>query len=89
MPIPIPIERILVFAQENSQNEYKQGLLYKLFYEERERMHTPAFFIVQEKKTDVPENEKPTKIQEEIWKNFQLVVTKRKGGKFISWERVL
>jgi len=52
-------------------------------------MHTPAFFIVQEKKTDVPENEKPTKIQEEIWKNFQLVVTKRKGGKFISWERVL
>lgn len=89
MPIPIPIERILVFAQENSQNEYKQGLLYKLFYEERERMHTPAFFIVQEKKTDVPENEKPTKIQEEIWKNFQLVVTKRKGGKFINWERVL
>lgn len=28
-------------------------------------------------------------IQEEIWKNFQLVITKRKGGKFITWERVL
>lgn len=88
--VPIPVEKILVFAQDNMQQEYKQGLLYKLFYEERERIHAPAFFVVKEKDTDdVPEALKPSKIQEEVWKNCQLVVTKRRGGKFISWERIL
>lgn len=88
-PIPLPIEKIIVYAQQHSQEDYKKGLLYKLFYQEQEKLHAPPFLTLKEKKQEVNEEYKPSKIQEETWKNFQLVVTKRRGGKFISWERVI
>ncbi len=89
-PIPLPIEKILIFAQENYQEEYKKGLIYKLFFEEQEHLHKPSFFVLNEKKIElIDESQRPTKIQEEMWKNSQLVVTKRRGGKFITWEKMI
>ncbi len=88
-PVPLPVEKIIIFAQENYQSDYRQGLLYQLFYKEREKLYAPPFFVVQEKKDQVQEEEKPTKLQEEVWKNYQVVITKRKGGKFVTWERVV
>ena len=88
--VPLPVAKIIIFAQGNYQSEYKQGLLYKLFYKDQEKLKTPAFFIAAEKEKQIIEaDNKPSKVQEEIWKNFQLVITKRKGGKFITWERVM
>lgn len=87
--VPLPVEKILIFAQEAAYKEYRQGLLYKLFYEEQERHHAAPLFVVQEKHQDeVAEDLRPTQVQEEAWKNFQLVITKRRGGKFITWEKV-
>ncbi len=88
-PMPLPIEKILVFAEENYLNDYRKGILYKLFYENAEQRLRPNAFVIQEK-TDQPNpTDRPTQIQEEVWKNFQLVITKRRGGKFITWERVV
>jgi hypothetical protein len=89
--IPLPIDKIIIFAQEAYQADYREGLLYNLFYRESEKRYAPPFFVVREKKDTVApaEEQRPTKIQEEVWKNFQLVITKRRGGKFITWERVV
>lgn len=86
--MPIPVQKILAFAQEHYQENYRQGILYKLFYEQEETRHTPAFFVI---KTKVePDIEAvPHTIREEMWKNFQLVITKRRGGQFITWEKVV
>ena len=89
-PVPLPIEKIIIFAQENYQADYQKGLLYKLFYQENERQYAPPFFAVKEKvQQQTLVEEKPSKVQQEVWKNFQLVITKRRGGKFITWERVI
>ncbi|NUM34629.1 MAG: hypothetical protein HUU50_08800 [Candidatus Brocadiae bacterium] len=88
-PVGLPVEKIIIFAQENYQSDYRQGLLYQLFYKDQEKLYAPPFFVVQEKKDTIEEEEKPTKLQEEVWKNFQVVITKRKGGKFVTWERVV
>lgn len=86
--MPIPVQKILAFAEEHYQETYKQGILYKLFYEEAEQRHTPAFFVVKTKTNSQPDQDQPSTIREEIWKNFQLVITKRRGGQFITWEKV-
>ena len=89
-PVPLPIDKIIIFAQENYQTDYHKGMLYKLFYQESERQYAPPFFAVQEKpEQQATEEQKPSKVQQEVWKNFQLVITKRRGGKFITWERVV
>lgn len=89
-PVPLPVEKILIFARENEFEEYRQGLLFKLFYQGEENQGTAPFFSIQHRGQEIEEDlEKPTKIQEEIWGNSQIVITKRKGGKFITWERVL
>jgi hypothetical protein len=88
-PVTLPVDKILIFAQEYAYKEYRQGLLYKLFYEEQERCQAAPFFVIQEKNEEaVSEDLRPTHVQEEVWKNFQLVITKRRGGKFITWEKV-
>ena len=87
--IPLPIETILIFAEEHAYRDYRKGLLYKLFYEEEEQKRAgPVFTIKELTAGQIAEEEKPTKVQEEVWKNYQLVITKRKGGKFITWEKV-
>lgn len=89
-PVPIPVEKILVFAKEHQHGEGKKGLLYKLFFEEGENIHSLPFFVSREQeiKNTADTLDKPTQVQEEIWKSFELVITKRRGGKFISWEKV-
>ena len=86
---PLPVEKIIIFAQNNYQSDYHQGILYKLFYKDKEKLYAPPFFSVQEKESELEEIEQPSQVQQEIWKNFQLVITKRKRGKFITWERVI
>lgn len=85
-PVPIPIEKILIFARENNSTDSRQGLLFKLFYEQQEKSNSLAFFSTVEKKENI-EN-RPAKIQEETWKDNELVITKRRGGKFITWEKI-
>lgn len=88
--IPLPVDKILVFAQEHSYKEYRKGLLYKLFFQEAEQRHAAPFFVIEELPGDVyDEEQKPTHLQEEVWKNYQLVITKRRGGKFITWEKII
>lgn len=89
-PIPLPIEKILIFAQEHAYEQDQKGLLYKIFYQDQELTNAPPFFVVREKERAQPSLEdKPTKVQEEVWSNFRLVITKRRGGKFITWEKII
>lgn len=86
--IALPVEKILIFAQDHSYKEYRKGLLYKLFYEEQEQQQAAPYFAIKEQEHLLDLEQKPTKVQEEIWKNYQLVITKRRGGKFVTWEKI-
>lgn len=88
-PIPLPVEKILIFAQEHSYEQYQEGLLYRLFYQDQELSNAPPFFVVREREDRRSLEDKPTKLQEEVWNNFRLVITKRKGGKFVTWEKII
>lgn len=88
-PIPLPVEKIIIYAREQQKQVSEGGLLHKLFYEEGERIHSLPFFVTKEKEEELGDiDDKPTQVQEEIWNNLQVVITKRRGGKFITWEKV-
>ena len=91
---PIPAEEVILFVEANKQEGISAGLLEALFFEDDQMSFTP-FYASTELKHDkseiMEENEKltePPKIQEEIWASFGFVMTKRRRGKFITWEKI-
>ncbi len=86
----IPIERILIFARNSYRHTYRQGLLYRLFYEAQEKSRTPWTLTEPEPEKIASDGEVMLPhVQEEVWQNHKLVVTKRLGGKFITWEKII
>lgn len=83
----IPVERILVFARNSYRRSYREGLLYRLFFEQAEQAGSPWSLIAPDEQ-QAPDAIVP-RMQEEVWSNHQLVVTKRRGGKFITWEKIV
>ncbi len=85
---PIPVERVLLFARSQVVRGQKKGLLHKLFFES-EGGDLPWLL----RETGDPERDddlesRPVTLQEEVWRNHRLVVTKRRGGQFITWEKI-
>ncbi len=86
----IPVERIMIFARNSYRHSYREGLLYRLFYEDQEKTTSPWTLSEPEARTVTAEGEVLLpRVQEEIWLNHKLVVTKRLGGKFITWEKIV
>ena len=84
----IPVEKVLFFAGHQVQQTERQGLLYRLFYEEREDLDLP-FTLVEMAEEEEDDIRGPLTLQEEVWQNHRLVVTRRRRGKFVSWEKIL
>jgi hypothetical protein len=90
---PIPTERIIVFAEEFQPTSITADLLEDLFYDDYKQSSRPFYASVsqslesEEEKT-VTSDSAYAKIQEEHWKSFGFVMTKRKRGKFITWEKI-
>ena len=85
---PLPLERIVVFATANMHREFREGLLYQLFYaDDADRTH--PHFMLREQGSDaapqplIPQPE--ARIQEENWSGMGLVITKRRRGRFVAW----
>jgi hypothetical protein len=87
--VPIPVERLLVFARSGYRRIYRRGLLYRLFFEPVEARNAPYTLVEPEPPEAGLPREIGPRIQEETWSNHQLVLTKRRGGKFITWERIV
>lgn len=91
-PGPIPVEEVILFAEENKAESFTGGLLEALFFEDEQMGFMPFYATVGEEEGDKIEEEElaaePPKIQEENWKSFGFVMTKRRRGKFVTWERI-
>ncbi|MBD3189883.1 MAG: hypothetical protein GF308_04530 [Candidatus Heimdallarchaeota archaeon] len=92
-PGPIPVEEIMLFAKDNKTEGITGGLLEALFFEEEQRGFMPFYTEIDEKIPKEPTEEKVTenehtKIQEEHWKSYGFVMTKRRRGKFVTWEKL-
>ncbi|MGE3853347.1 MAG: hypothetical protein AB7K09_16530 [Planctomycetota bacterium] len=88
---PLPLERIVVFAASNMEREFREGLLYQLFYAgDSDRIH-PHFTLREQGTADAAARPAPVvpqaeaRIQEENWSGMGLVITKRRRGKFVAW----
>lgn len=86
---PIPVERIMIFARNSYRDSYRQGLLYRLFFEEQGACSPWTLKEPEPEKLDDTGEALLPLIQEEVWSNHKLVVTKRLGGKFITWEKIV
>ena len=93
-PGPIPVEEVILFVESNKSEGITAPLLEALFFEDEQMGFIPFYAAVDKKKPDKakPETEEGTtelpKIQEENWKSFGFVMTKRRRGKFVTWEKI-
>lgn len=92
-PGPIPVEEVILFAESNKQEGITGGLLETLFFEDEQMGFMPFYAAIEKKKGEEVEEEdelslEPPKIQEEMWSSFGFVMTKRRRGKFITWEKI-
>jgi hypothetical protein len=86
----LPVDRIVVFAQTRMHREFREGVLFRLFYQDDERSIHPHFTLRERAPDDdgprrpvMPEVE--PRVQEENWAGKGLVITKRRRGKFVTW----
>lgn len=91
-PGPIPVEKVMLFLEQNKKEGITAGLLEALFFENEQMSYQP-FYTEVEKKVIVKDEEttielEPANIQEEMWASFGFVMTKRRRGKFITWEKI-
>jgi hypothetical protein len=80
----IPVEKIVLFSKTNQnpiQQMDKDSLIFKLFYRDEYIKNTPFEVLHQQAEAEV-------KTTEEIWRAHGIVITKRRRGKFISWEKL-
>jgi len=92
-PGPIPVEKIILFAEENKPEGITGELLEALFFEDEQMGFMPFYTEVtnsndEEEEEDDELSLEPPKIQEENWASFGFVMTKRRRGKFITWEKI-
>ena len=84
---------MILFAESNKPEGITAGLLEALFFEDEQMGFMPFYAAVEKQKQDESEDEdelslEPPKIQEEVWSSFGFVMTKRRRGKFITWEKI-
>jgi hypothetical protein len=91
-PGPIPIEEVMLFVESNKSEGITGGLLESLFFEDEQMGFMPFYAAVEKKAEEKEEDDElnldPPKIQEEVWASFGFVMTKRRRGKFITWEKI-
>ncbi|MHA1220768.1 MAG: hypothetical protein ACTSQB_03450 [Candidatus Heimdallarchaeota archaeon] len=91
-PGPIPVEEVILFVEQNKPEGITAGLLETLFFEDEQMGFMPFYASVdknaEKEEADDDLNLEPAKIQEEMWASFGFVMTKRRRGKFITWEKI-
>ncbi|HUT82738.1 MAG TPA: hypothetical protein VMZ29_16200 [Candidatus Bathyarchaeia archaeon] len=89
-PGPIPVEEVILFVEQNKSEGITAGLLEALFFEDEQMGFMPFYAAVEKElvSEDDELNLDPAKIQEEMWSSFGFVMTKRRRGKFITWEKI-
>ncbi|HUU77081.1 MAG TPA: hypothetical protein VMX55_01960 [candidate division Zixibacteria bacterium] len=91
-PGPIPVEEVILFVESNKSEGITAGLLESLFFEDEQMSFMPFYAEVDNKKEEQEEDDElnleAPKIQEEMWSSFGFVMTKRRRGKFITWEKI-
>jgi hypothetical protein len=90
-PGPIPVQEVMLFVETNKQEGLTAPLLEALFFEDEQMGFMPFYASVNDNQPEEEEEEEeltPPKIQEEHWASFGFVMTKRRRGKFITWEKI-
>jgi len=91
-PGPIPVEEVILFVEQNKPEGITAGLLETLFFEDEQMGFMPFYASVDKnvegEEADDDLNLEPAKIQEEMWASFGFVMTKRRRGKFVTWEKI-
>ena len=94
-PGPIPVEEVMLFVETNKQEGFTGDLLESLFFEDEQMGFVPFYAAIDNKKPqtktekeEIELTKEPPKIQEEMWSSFGFVMTKRRRGKFITWEKI-
>ena len=91
-PGPIPVEEVILSVENNKKEGITGGLLESLFFEDEQMGFMPFYATVNAKEEEEEDEEnlslEPTKIQEEMWSSYGFVMTKRRRGKFITWEKI-
>jgi len=83
--VTIPMERILVFASLFLNDLDQDSLQYRMFY--RDRIASSGVLADMGEEDEDVLAHRPSRVQEERWKNNRVVITCRRGdGKFVSWE---
>ncbi|NHJ41228.1 MAG: hypothetical protein FK731_14445 [Asgard group archaeon] len=92
-PGPIPVEEVILFAEQNKSEGITGELLEALFFEDEQMGFMPFYATIDKGTHEETEDDdelslEPAKIQEEMWASFGFVMTKRRRGKFITWEKI-
>ena len=88
---PIPVDRVLVFARAQQVLAMEDSFLFRVFFED-DIHHGHDDYTLQaqepENASRASDEDNPAKIQMETWQGHRLVLTRRRHGRFVSWERV-
>jgi len=87
---PIPIESIILFSKEQSVIDDgldRESLVYKMFYKEEYLTRQSFESLKLHKEMTQAKGECLTR--EEIWKNNKIVLTQRRNGKFVAWQKIM
>ena len=90
-PEPIPVDRVLVFARAQQTVEMADSLLTRLFFADMPQFGAQPYVLKaleNRQGTETTEPDDQAKVQAETWAGHHLVITRRKRGQFVTWERV-
>lgn len=86
---PIPVDRVLVFARSQQLLEMEDSFLSRVFFDNQSTWGPSGYTLRgAEQPEKVLGDEEPGKVQTETWNGHQLVITRRKRGRFVTWERI-
>ena len=85
---PIPIDRVLVFARTQQLLDMEDSFLSRVFFDEYGAWGPNGYALRGTEQAAAPPQDDPGKVQAETWEGHQLVITRRKRGRFVTWERV-
>jgi hypothetical protein len=88
---PIPVDRILVFARSQQVLEMENSFLDRMFFAHDATRVGQAYNlrpVAGDAAGATPGDDALAHVQTETWRGHHLVITRRRRGKFVTWERV-
>ena len=87
-PEPIPVDRVVVFARAQQLLEMEDSFLSRLFFEDVVGRGIEPYALQAVREEDRGDGDDQTRVRTETWQGHHLVITRRRRGKFVTWERV-